>query len=48
VATMDQVAAAVAAKKPGDRMSLQIVRGAKKQLVTVTLGTRPNTVDTQG
>jgi S1-C subfamily serine protease len=48
VMTMDQVAAAVAAKKPGDGMTLQIVRGGKKQLVTVTLGTRPNTVDTQG
>jgi len=48
VMTMDQVAAAVAAKKPGDTMTLQIVRGGKKATVTVTLGSRPNTVDTQG
>jgi S1-C subfamily serine protease len=48
VATTDQVAAAVAAKKPGETMSLQIVRGGKRQTLTVTLGTRPNTVDTQG
>jgi S1-C subfamily serine protease len=48
VSTMDEVAGAVAAKKPGQDMSLQIVRGAKKQTVTITLGTRPNTVDTEG
>jgi S1-C subfamily serine protease len=48
VMTMDDVAEAVAAKKPGDSMSLQIIRDGKQQTVTVTLGTRPNTVDTDG
>jgi putative serine protease PepD len=48
VMTMDQVAAAVATKKPGDGMRLDIVRAGKRQTVTVTLGTRPNTVETDG
>jgi S1-C subfamily serine protease len=48
IATMDQVAAAVAAKKTGQAMALQIIRAGQKRTVTVTLGTRPNTVDTQG
>jgi putative serine protease PepD len=48
VMTMDDVAEAVAAKKPGDSISLQIIRDGKQQTVTVTLGTRPNTIDSDG
>jgi S1-C subfamily serine protease len=48
VMTMDQVATAVARKKPGDTMALEIVRGGDRRTVTITLGTRPNTVETDG
>jgi S1-C subfamily serine protease len=38
----DAVAAAVAAKKPGDKLAIEILRGGDKRTVTVTLGKRPD------
>jgi putative serine protease PepD len=37
----DDVAAAIASRKPGDQLQLGIVRGGKSETVTVTLGQQP-------
>ena len=46
VSTFEQLRAAVAAKKPGDRISLQVYRGGHKQTVTATLVQAPDAVST--
>jgi S1-C subfamily serine protease len=38
---MDQLAAAIAQKQPGDKITLTVLRNGASQDVTVTLGTRP-------
>jgi S1-C subfamily serine protease len=42
VSSMDDVAAAVARKKPGDRMTLEIMRGRDERRLQVRLAVRPN------
>ncbi len=39
--SMDQLAAAIAQKQPGDKVTLTVVRSGTSQDVTVTLGNRP-------
>ena len=41
--SMDQLAAIIAAHKPGDPVKLNVVSGTTTKTVTVTLGTRPST-----
>jgi len=41
--SMDQLAAIIAAHKPGDVVKLNVVSGTTTKTVTVTLGTRPST-----
>ncbi|MGO8685290.1 MAG: S1C family serine protease [Thermoleophilia bacterium] len=41
VTTMDQLAATIAAHKPGDKVTLTIVAGSTTRQVTATLATRP-------
>jgi S1-C subfamily serine protease len=38
---MDQVVNAVDARKPGDKLSVTVLRGRKQRTVKVTLGSRP-------
>jgi S1-C subfamily serine protease len=38
---MDQLAAAIAQKQPGDKVTLTVVRNGAAQDITVTLGNRP-------
>jgi len=38
----DDVASAIATKKPGDKVEIQFFRGKSVKTVTVTLGTRPS------
>jgi S1-C subfamily serine protease len=42
--SMDQLASAIAAHRPGDVVTLTIVRGSQAKDVKVTLGTRPSSV----
>jgi putative serine protease PepD len=44
ISSIDQLTEAVAARKPGDKMSLQIYRDAKKTSVQVTLGRQPRSL----
>ena len=46
VSTFEQLRAAVAAKKPGDALSLQVFRGDRKLTVTATLAQAPDAVST--
>jgi S1-C subfamily serine protease len=41
ISSLEQLRDAIAAHKPGDKVSLVIYRGAKKTSVTVTLGRQP-------
>jgi S1-C subfamily serine protease len=41
ISSSDDVSAAVAAHKPGDKATLTVVRGGNRRTLTVTLGTRP-------
>jgi S1-C subfamily serine protease len=41
VATFEQLRDAIARKKPGDKISIELFRGGKKQTVHVTLGNAP-------
>jgi S1-C subfamily serine protease len=41
IATSAQLAAAVAARKPGDKLTLDVVRGGASRTVDVTLGDVP-------
>jgi len=41
VSSMDQVIGAVDSKKPGDTVSVELLRGQKKRTVSVKLGKRP-------
>jgi putative serine protease PepD len=43
VAEPDDVPSAISAKKPGDEVTIQVMRGGKQETVTVTLGIRPKT-----
>jgi S1-C subfamily serine protease len=43
IQTSDEVSAAVAARKPGDKAKLTVVRGGDRRTLTVDLGTRPDT-----
>jgi S1-C subfamily serine protease len=45
VTSMDDVVAYVAGKKPGDEVSLKLLRGSKSRTVKVELGTRPDAID---
>ena len=38
---MDDLAAAIAQKQPGDTVTLTVLRNGKTQDITVTLGNRP-------
>jgi S1-C subfamily serine protease len=42
VRTPDDITAAIADNKPGDRVAVDVYRGTAKRSVTVTLGNRPN------
>jgi S1-C subfamily serine protease len=42
VRTPDDISAAIADNKPGDRIRIDFYRGSSKRSVTVTLGNRPN------
>jgi S1-C subfamily serine protease len=42
IRTAEHLQALVAAKKPGDRITLGVVRKGKERTITVTLGTRPS------
>ena len=42
VITSDDLASAISSMKPGDKASLQLVRGGKQVTVQVTLGTQPS------
>ena len=44
---MQEIADLVNARQPGDKLKVVYYRDGKKQQTTVTLGTRPNTVDQQ-
>jgi S1-C subfamily serine protease len=44
VKSSDDLATAIAAHKPGDQVTVTVLRGGSKQSVKVTLGTRPNSV----
>jgi S1-C subfamily serine protease len=44
VTTSDTLGTAIATKKPGDQVTLTIIRSGKRQDVKVTLGKRPNSV----
>ena len=46
IRSMDQVIAAVDAKKPGDEVELKLLRGSKSRVVKVELGDRPAKVGT--
>ena len=48
VADPDAVAAAVSAKKPGDKMEIEVYRGDAKRTLTVTLGERPDQLSQSG
>ena len=39
--SMDQLAATIAQKQPGDKVTLTVVRNGTSQDITVTLGNRP-------
>ena len=41
ISSSDDVSAAVAAHKPGDRATVTVVRRGNRRTLTVTLGTRP-------
>ena len=41
ISTADELRAAIAARKPGDRLELKIVRGQQERTVTVRLGRQP-------
>jgi S1-C subfamily serine protease len=41
ISSSDDVSAAVAAHKPGDKSTVTVVRGGNRRTLTVTLGTRP-------
>jgi S1-C subfamily serine protease len=41
IATAEQLSGALALRKPGDRLTLDVVRGGKNRTVTVTLGNVP-------
>jgi putative serine protease PepD len=41
ISSSDDVSAAVAAHKPGDKATVTVVRGGNRRTLTVTLGTRP-------
>jgi S1-C subfamily serine protease len=41
ISSSDDVSAAVAARKPGDKAAVTVVRGGDRRTLTVTLGTRP-------
>jgi S1-C subfamily serine protease len=43
----DDVAAAIADNKPGDRVTVKFLRGGKEKTVVVTLGKRPAQVPGQ-
>jgi len=42
ISTFDQLREAIAAKKPGQKMKLLVIRGDQRKTVTVTLGERPS------
>ena len=42
VRTTEALRDVISALKPGDKLTLQVVRGAKKLSVTVTLGRQPS------
>ena len=43
VKSSDDVSAAVAARKPGEKAKITVVRGGNRRTLTVDLGTRPDT-----
>jgi S1-C subfamily serine protease len=45
VKSMDDVISIVDSKKPGDTVTLELLRGQKRRTATVTLGNRPQSVD---
>jgi putative serine protease PepD len=45
VESAEDIQNAVASRKPGDKLELKVQRGGDERTVTVTLGTRPPTVD---
>jgi S1-C subfamily serine protease len=45
VKSMDDVIAAIDAKKPGDTVTLKLLRGSKQRTATVELGSRPQNAD---
>ena len=45
IASSDDLAAAVAAKQPGDEVTIEYYRGDEKHTATVTLGERPDSLD---
>jgi S1-C subfamily serine protease len=45
VKSMDDVISIVDSKKPGDSVTLELLRGQKRRTATVTLGNRPQSVD---
>jgi S1-C subfamily serine protease len=45
VSSPDEVANAVSAKQPGDKVKLEILRGNDRKTVTVTLGERPDSLN---
>jgi S1-C subfamily serine protease len=45
VKSMDDVISVVDSKKPGDKVTLELLRGQKHRTATVTLGNRPQSVD---
>ncbi len=42
VKTNSDVAALIGAKRPGDKVRIEVLRGDQKQTITVTLGKRPS------
>jgi S1-C subfamily serine protease len=44
IATSTELQLAVDSKKPGDKVELTVVNGGKTRTVTVTLGTRPDSI----
>jgi S1-C subfamily serine protease len=47
IKTPSDIAAAIESSKPGDKATLDVLRGGDKKTVTVTLGERPNTTQSQ-
>jgi S1-C subfamily serine protease len=47
ISSMDQLSAAIAARKPGDRVTLEILRSGSTRVVAVTLGKAPTTAPAQ-